>query len=228
MLYNQKMSNPFEAFKDSLLFAQIEDFHDGIISAYEEAGIEHGALKVTKVHISPKGRHLYTRSKASVNQAAEQFIYFLHSDIMIDDIDANLYKILFLDENIIGEIYLSFITSKIYDVDYNTGVEVGKGVVDAHNFVKEGIGKEILDSIILFLIKRINNKKKITVQVSKFNTHSVRGYSIRAIIDRLSVYIEIDDVNDLEYINMVFTGVIDRKIELSPTLLQNMREGRIE
>lgn len=223
------MSNPFETFKDSLLFVQIEDFHDGIVSAYEEAGIEHGALKVAKLNkaVFPS-RYSYINSKASVRQVAEQFIEFLHSDNMIDEIDAHLHKILFLDENIIGEISLLFRTTKIYGVDYNTGVEVGKGVVDAHNFVKEGVGKEILDSIILFLIKGINNKEKITVQVSNFNTHSVRGYSIRAIIDRLSVYIEIDDVNDLEYINMVFTGVIDIKIELSPTLLQNMREGRIE
>lgn len=221
------MSNPFEVFKDSLLFAQIEDFHDGIISAYEEAGIEHGALKIAKANKATfPSRYSYINSKASVRQVTEQFIDFLHSDNMIDEIDAHLYKLLFLDENIIGEISLLFRTTKIYDVDYSTGVEVGKGIADAYNFVKEGIGKEILDSMIWFLLGR--NKGKITVQVSKFNTRSVRGYSIDAIVDGLSVNIEIDDVNDLEYINMVFTGVIDRKIELSPALLQNMREGRIE
>ncbi len=223
------MSNPFEVFKDSLLFAQIEDFHDGIISAYEEAGIEHGALKVAKANKAAfPSRCSYINSKASVRQVTEQFIDFLHSDNMIDEIDAHLYKILFLDENIIGEISLLFRTTKIYDVDYSTGVELGNGIADAHNFVKEGIGKEILDSMILLLLKKMKSKEKIIVQVSKFDTHSVRGYSIQAIIDRLNVYIEIDDVNDLEYINMVFTGVIDRKIELSPTLLQNMREGRVE
>ena len=221
------MSNPFEVFKDSLLFAQIEDFHDGIISAYEEAGIEHGALKIAKANKATfPSRYSYINSKASVRQVTEQFIDFLHSDNMIDEIDAHLYKILFLDENIIGEISLLFRTTKIYDVDYSTGVEVGKGIADAYNFVKEGIGKEILDSMIWFLLGR--NKGKITVQVSKFNTRSVCGYSIDAIVDGLSVNIEIDDVNDLEYINMAFTGVIDRKIVLSPALLQNMREGRIE
>ena len=223
------MSNPFEVFKDSLLFAQIEDFHDGVISAYEEAGIEHGALKIAKANKAAfPSRYSYIYSKASVRQVTEQFVDFLHSDNMIDEIDAHLYKILFLDENIIGEISLLFRTTKIYDVDYSTGVEVGKGIADAYNFVKEGIGKEILDSIILFLLKRINNKEKIIVQVSKFDTHSVRGYSIQTITNRLNINIDIDDVNDLDYINMVFTGVIDRKIELSPALLQNMREGRIE
>ncbi len=221
------MSIPFEAFKDSLLFAQIEDFHDGIISAYEEAGIEHGALRVAKANKAAfPSRYSYINSKASVRQVTEQFIDFVHSDNMIDEIDAHLYKILFLDENIIGEISLLFRTTKIYDVDYSTGVELGNGIVDAYNFVKEGIGKEILDSMIWFLLGR--NKEKIIVQVSKFDTHSVRGYSIDAIADGLSVNIDIDDVNDLDYINMVFTGVIDRKIELSPILLQNMREGRVE
>lgn len=223
------MSNPFEVFKDSLLFAQIEDFHDGIISAYEEAGIEHGALKIARANKATfPSRYSNFNSKASVRQVTEQFIDFLHSDNMIDEIDAHLYKLLFLDENIIGEISLLFRTTKIHDVNYNTGFEVGKGIVDAYNFVKEGIGKEILDSIILFLLKRRNNKEKIIAQVSKFDTHSVRGYSIDAIIDGLGVNIDIDDVNDLDYINMVFTGVMDREIELSPALLQNMREGRVE
>lgn len=135
-------------------------------------------------------------------------------------------RFFFLDENIIGEISLLFRTTEIHDVNYSTGVEVGKGIADAYNFVKEGIGKEILDSMIWFLLRR--NRGNIIVQVSKFNTRSVRGYSIDASIDGLSVNIDIDDINDLDNINMMFTGVIDRKIELSPTLLHNMREGRVE
>lgn len=219
------MSNPFEVFKDSLLFAQIEDFHDGIISAYEEGGIEHGALNAKKAFMS--AMYVSINSRSLLEQETAQDIHILWMHNMLTEITVLLRRALFFDENKIGEVLIQFRTSKIYDVSYNTGVEVGNGIVGAYKFVKDGIGKEILESIIIFLLKRKNKQDKIVIQIFKFDTALVESYSIQGDIEFQRVYLEIDSANDVDYNYITFNGNIEKKIQLSPKLLRDMREGRV-
>lgn len=220
------MSNPFETFKDNPLFAKIEDFHEGIVSAYERGEIEHGGLEVKTAFISKV--FASSRSESSIVKHIGQDFYLIYEEDMIEEINVYLSKILFFDEEILGEVLLRFQTTKIIHMNYDTGIEVGNGIVDVCNFVKNGIGKEIFDSIILYLVKRRSVKERITAKLFKVDTHSVHGYSIEAQIDYLVIYIEIEDINNLDDINIVFTGIAGQKnkVKLTPKLLEKMREGR--
>ena len=164
----------FDAFKD------IEDFYDSILSVYDENDFGFPFPICSPIEFNEQYLFItctdylgdYDKS-GSMHRIAfyydEDIKYIVNPNIII-------IKPLFVDNQILGIIDFNSLTeNKVSSINEKSGKKLAKGIMSAVNFAKEGIAKEIIDSIVSFFVNL--NREPILSASIRNSKLSIRAYS---------------------------------------------------
>ena len=140
------------------LYNNIEDFYMGVFAAYDENDFEH-ELDIFNTELETKMKEsassLEILTKNMKGDKKQSLTIYEKYDILIMT-GLRLSKDLLHNNTIIGNVEIhvtqSDYMSEIDSLSFEIGKKFGQRMFDLVNYYKTGIGKEILDSVILFFL----------------------------------------------------------------------------
>jgi len=140
------------------LYNNIEDFYMGVFAAYDENDFEH-ELDIFNTELKTKmnasGTSLHIDTKNVMGQNKQSLMIYEKYDILTMT-GVRLAKELLYSDASVGDVEI-FVTQShsIHEIDslsFELGKKFGQRIINLVNFFKTGIGKEILDSVVLFFL----------------------------------------------------------------------------